>query len=112
MFGCTSRLLGRCYLILIGVDLEIFVYITSHCSYISFLKTGILLPFNRYVNLSHNIILEEKKSMEAGNFNGEHCNFTLYLARGYVMLLDKPSLIHSSVYAITCVRNFCSTIFE
>jgi len=41
--------------------------------------------------------LEEKKSMEAGNFNGEHCNFTLYLARGYVMLLDKPSLIHSSV---------------
>ena len=29
MFGWNSRLLGRSYLILIGVDLETFVYITS-----------------------------------------------------------------------------------
>ena len=110
MFGCTSRLLGRCYLILIGVDLEIFVYITSHCSYISFLKTGIHLPFNRFINLSHDIFWKEKNRWKLVNFMGSTAS--LYLVRGYVMLLDKPSLIHSQCMPLLALRTFPFTQFE
>ena len=104
MFGCTSRLLGRCYLILIGVDLEIFVYITSHCSYISFLKTGIHLPFNRFINLSHDIFWKEKKSMEAGKFHGEYCIFIF--SERLCHAFGQTKLDTFSVYVITCVKNF------